>query len=518
MNNCDNNSSEPSQTEDENFVDEEDESFTSVVDLRNDKLADLIVEKLLSKLEVVELLSNKVENNQNQRSFTPSRNRQTGQTDSPKYYKPKTFFDFVSSEDHLKKLDSRFEFANKYLNLVKLTNHQILNDVDGQYFPTSYFNKSESQVARIFRGISEVTLLNRIEKFMLTLGFKPLYAFAEEKNWQVGSITPVGREFIYLLSEAKIISKFNHPYLTGNVKIFINFIHDRPISDARFGFDLKQHVTEDSIIQLNDLLRSLRASIIQGRYDKAKIGGASRNWHRNRGGVQFRDFKKLEDNIKYLLSKGEDIKLQLKPDQLKDIAIFRFQIEISRNRKSLRYEPFSKFFTELIKKAKTPNGLPGLLAHVNVWKEFDNQLLRNDMILFFDANRLTTFDRGHKPYFLNLISEIRRLSELVFNSKANDTKSLYNGYKVYVHQIPILSEFSSGNVWILDTASTRWKDVYDKLIPYFYMMGSYERTFTDVIKNRTTGSRDRTENTEEKSKDKKSGTIDPKKTKNSTKS
>ena len=87
-----------------------------------------------------------------------------------------------------------------------------------------------------------------------------------------------------------------------------------------------------------------------------------------------------------------------------------------------------------------------------------------------------------------------------------------------MHQIPILSEFSSGNVWILDTASTRWKDVYDKLIPYFYMMGSYERTFTDVIKNRTTGSRDRTENTEEKSKDKKSGTIDPKKTKNSTKS
>ncbi len=506
MNNCDNNSSEPSQTENENSVGlEEDQQFNFEQSQKNEELANLILEKLLSNDSIAELFSDtKILKNRSERSSNYSIKGPQGRKKT-KNERPKILFDYVSDDNHLKKLDSRFDYANIYLDVVEVTNNELYEDATNGDFPSS----SEFPLSGLVWEIN-FEFLNRIERFMVTLALKPLPAFIEEEINVNRKPTSIGKEFIYLLSKSYTISKFDHEYLTGNVKIFVEFLENNQLSSQRDAFNLRREITNESLRDLNDLLKKLYVSLMQGRYDKANVGIA-RNWYIDRMGTQFRDFKELEKLMAGIPLWVKRMKAPLVPHLHKDIAVFRFQIEIfQENNISLRYKEFSEFFTSLIKKAKLATKLPGFLQHVNAWKEFDEEVLQCDFTIFFDANELSESDLVNLSYFYNVNNRLIDIAESMKELKQEGGIKPFVNYEIVIRQIPIISAISNEEVWLLERGSSRWKDVDNKLLPYFYMVGSYEREYADDIKSRASGGR--------KKSDKKPDAVDPKKTESSTKS
>jgi len=514
MNNCDNNSSELIQTEDANSVGlDEDQQFNFQQNQKNEELADLILEKLLSNDSIAELLSNTKDlKNRSERSSNYNIKGQRGRKKT-RNGRPIIFLDYVSYDDHLKKLDSRFDYANIYLDVVEVMNNELYEDAFNRDFPSS----SKFILSGLLWEIN-LTLLNRIERFMITLALKPLPAFVEEGINVNRKPTSIGKEFIYLLSKSHTISQFDHEYLTGNVKILVEFLENNQLSSQRYAFNLSRDITNESLRDLNYLLNKLYVSLMQGRYDKANLGIA-RNWYIDRMGTQFRDFKELKKLMAGIPSWVKRIKAPLVPHLHKDIAIFRFQIEIfQENNISLRYKEFSEFFTSLIKKAKLATKLPGFLQYVNAWKEFDDGVLQCDFTIFFDANELSESDLVNLSCFFKVKHQLIDIAESMKELKQEGGLKPFANYEIIIRQIPIISTISDEEVWLLERGSARWKDVDNKLIPYFFMVANSEREYTDDVKNRAGGGRDRTKKPEEESKDKKSDAVDPKKTESSTKS
>jgi len=350
---------------------------------------------------------------------------------------------------------------------------------------------------------------------MVTLAFKrlPFYLGSKECDFDK-NITDIGKEFIYLLSEYEYISTFDHEYLTGCVKIFVEFIKNTLLPYNRGRLNLDQDVDQRTINEVSRLFNTLTSSLNKGRYDPVSIG-VSRRWFRNQEGTQFRGLKELKKQMELWVERFKNL---LSHHKRKDIAVFRFQIEINRNNESIRYDEFSIFFKDLIKKAKQSNGLTGLLEQINVWKEFDNEVLQCDVALFFDANELAMANENVDFYFQNMDRSFQKFADSLKHQKQEKDKTYLEDCSIQIGQIPVLSFLSEQEVWLVGQCNIKWKDVYDSLIPYFSMMGSYERLYTDDIKNRASGGRDRTKKPEEETQDKKSDTVDPPKTESSTES
>ena len=101
------------------------------------------------------------------------------------------------------------------------------------------------------------------------------------------------------------------------------------------------------IYELNNLLFMLRKAFIQGRYDSVSVG-ALKGFYRNGIGPQFRNYAELYKNLQNLEIKAEKMRLRLKPHKTKDVAVYRFQLEIFENSESVRHNFFGVFLTSLI--------------------------------------------------------------------------------------------------------------------------------------------------------------------------
>ncbi|GEM_PF-1772230 len=488
-----------------------------------DKLSDAVVEKLSSTNMFRTSSSNTPSDrtlSTNTTSYYPLEKLRTIAQDFIKYYDntPPSLSRLISDKNHLRNLDSRYDFANNYLKVVEITNFELCEDTFREGFPSS--RPYRPSYDRDYRNHDYkntcLNLLNRIEKFMVTLAFKrlPFYVGSREYDFDK-NITDVGMEFIYLLSEYKYISTFDHEYLTGCVKIFVEFVKNIMLPQNRYHLSFNQDIDRRLINEVSGLFDTLTSSLNKGRYDPVSIG-ASRRWFRNQEGTQFRDLKELKKQMQSMELWVERFKNLLSHHKRKDIAVFRFQIEINRNNESIRYDEFSIFFKDLIKKAKQSNGLTGLLEQINVWKEFDNEVLQCDVALFFDANELAMANENVDFYFQNMGRLFQEFADSLKNQKQEKDKTYLEDCFIHIRQIPVLSFISEQEVWLVGQCNIKWKDVYDKLIPYFSMMGSYERVYTDDIKNRASGGRDRTKKPEEETQDKKPDAVDPKKTESST--
>ena len=503
-----------------------DTQFTLPSDWDREEFIDELSDAIIAKIPLMDLIKNLPPNIRTPR---PILDRNYARPNISDRYEKNLQHDFqripclrdlVSNDEHLKKLDSRYDFANNYLKVVEITNFELYEDAYQEGFPSS--RPYRPSYDRDYRNYDYkntcLNLLNRIEKFMVTLAFKrlPFYLGSKECDFDK-NITDIGKEFIYLLSEYEYISTFDHEYLTGCVKIFVEFVRNKMLPQNRYHLSFNQDIDRRSINEVSGLFDTLTSSLHKGRYDPVLIG-ASRRWFRNQEGAQFRDLKELKKQMQNMELWVERFKNLLSHHKRKDIAVFRFQIEIDRNDKSIRYNEFSIFFTDFISKAKQSNGLTGLLEQINVWKEFDNQVLQCDVALFFDANELAMADEKVDFYFQNMGQLLQEFADSLKDQKQDKDKTYLEDCFIRIRQIPVLSIFSEQEVWLIGQCNIKWKDVYDKLIPYFSMIGSYERVYTDDIKNRASGSRDRTKKLEKKTQDKKSVADEAKKTDSSTES
>lgn len=459
----------------------------------HEELANLIVAKLLSN-ESIKHLTSLTKKEKQQAGHQTSNNLNSVE----RRKKRLSFLSKVSDEKHLIIFEKKFKFVQSYLDGVKIANQELYEDFQVYGFPEKRRIKEEQvDLAQKVLDSYKIDLLNRIEKFMLVLALKPLPAFIEENIDEQRvlqgldrSITSIGKEFIYLLSKYETISRFDHEYLTVSVKIFVSFIINRLNPESRnCEFYLDTDISKESIYELNNLLFMLRKAFIQGRYDNVSVG-ALKGFYANRVGPQFRNYAELYKTLQNLEVKAEKMRLRLKPHKTKDVAVYRFQVEIFQNSKSVRHDFFGVFLTSLIKKAKQPNGLVGLIDHIYLWKEMESSTLQLDIILFFDANTLTVH-KDESYLFGSIKNNFEKLIGTLLDKKnSHQEASDHFKHNFSVTQIPILYRFLSETVLLLESRDPRWKEIETKLIPYFLIMaGVYERGFSDKITNRIGGGR-----------------------------
>ena len=68
--------------------------------------------------------------------------------------------------------------------------------------------------------------------------------------------------------------------------------------------------------------------------------------------------------------------------------------------------------------------------------------------------------------------------------KLQDASAQEKQWEITVGQIPVLFHVSPERIWLLERNSPQWKTVNTQLIPYFYIMGSFEREYSDDILSR----------------------------------
>ena len=457
--------------------------------LKNE-LADLVVEKLLANTEIHRFLTRGRGNDRAERSNNYRGNDQRGDTRRSSDRRPLTFEDLVPRGESKLSLGPNYQFIEDYLQGLLIVNNELYKDFHHTTgFPTSKENQRNildsltiDDTLMIVVAVDELELLSRIEKFMLVLAVKPLPAFIEEPetNNRIAldkKITSIGQEFIFLLSQYDIISKFDHEYLTTAVKIFDAFLRDRFNVQQQGNFSLNTNISYQSIKELNSLLFDLRQAWMQGCYAPVHQLGWRQHYSK-----QYRDFNEFKKNLKKLAEKVTKDRNRLAHYTMDDVAIYRFQIEMFYDGQSVRHGSLGKFFTALIKAAKQSSDLVGLLDFICIWKEMDQEILQADTVLFFDANKQTA-SKGPTNQFAFVEEDFQKIANDVLTKEKEDY-SKDKKLEVIVRQIPVLFHVSPERIWLLERNSPQWKTVNTQLIPYFYIMGSFEREYSDDILSR----------------------------------
>ena len=479
---------------DENYI----EQYAS-----NDELADLIVEKLLQHDDLNRLLLSIKEENSRSRHRDNYSGQRTRHDESYRErvnneeLQPKTFYNLVQRDLKPLVLGKEFGFIHDYLKALSIANRELLEDFYHEGFPVKREDSKNKDIVRIaverlnyILPKENLELLYRIENFMFVMALKPLPAFVEEpfenpriEFWK--KITSVGKEFLFLLSESERIAKFNHEYLTAAVKIFVKFLQDKFKPYTRDSYSLEIDISRKSIMEMNGLLFELRDSWMQGRYDAV----VRHDCRRGRVGAQYRNFGEFKNKLQSLASRADKDRARIAKYKMTDIVIYRFQIELYCNRESIRHDFFGKFFTALFKTVKQSSGISELLDFINVWKEMSGNVLQADVILFFDANKLTVYKNKINQFAYLKESFEKIAKEQLTKESEKLEEDVQHDWKILVNQIPILLDVSTDRVWLLERKSPQWKVVETQLIPYLYIMDSYEREYSDSLISRISGGR-----------------------------
>ena len=502
--NIENESNEP--TIDNNIDEEEldilDENYIEQY-ASNDELADLIVEKLLQHDDLNRLLLSIKEENSRSRHRDNYSGQRTRHYESYRErvkneeLQPKTFYNLVQRDLKPLVLGKEFGFIHDYLKALSIANRELLEDFYHEGFPVKRQDSKNKDIVRIaVESLNDILpndnleLLYRIENFMFVMALKPLPAFVEEpfenpkiEFWK--KITSVGKEFLFLLSESERIAKFNHEYLTAAVKIFVTFLQDKFKPYARDTYSLEIDISGENIKEMNVLLFELRNSWLQGRYDAVVRNG----WKTRQVGAQYRNFDEFKNKLKSLRSRADKDRVRIAKYKMTDIVIYRFQIELCCNRESIRHDFFGKFFTALFKTLRQSSDISELLDFINVWKEMSGNVLQADVILFFDANKLAVYKNKINQFAYLKESFERIAKEQLAKEIEKLEEDVQHDWEIFVNQIPILSDVSSDRVWLLERKSPQWKVVDTQLIPYLYIMDSYEREYSDSLITRISAGR-----------------------------
>lgn len=463
----------------------------NIQDEMNNQLAELIIEKLLNDERISTLFSEA--RKQGQRP----RNRLSDRRD---FNQPKCFSDLIMNAGKPPALPKELQFAHDYLNALKVTNRELYEDFREEGFPSKKrsadFDWSFNVEELLIIHPSKLDLLYRIENFMLLLVLKPLPAFIEDQGTSrqgdiAKKITSIGKEFLFLISRSNEIIKFDHEYLTAAVKIYVEFTDKQLNSLQRnMAFHMGQDISWTGVSELNKLLFELRELWVKGKYNLSPLVGNSRGWYSSRVDTEYRSFAKFKEKLKARVKRADRDRELLAKYKNSDVAVCRFQIELFCDEESVRHDFFKNFFTEFIKKLKEEkNDLAGLLSFIGMWKEMQGGVLQNDVALFFDANKLSA-SKDYSNLFGGLEGALQNFAEKILEKEIealeNEKKK---DWKVDVSQIPVLLDVSSERIWLLEARSSLWKNVDQKLIPYFYLMDSYEREYTDAILSRVSSSR-----------------------------
>ena len=449
----------------------------------NDELADLIVEKLLNNKKLNRML-------QSYDKIGTSKRYASKQGVPNRHSSPKTFKDIVPNVRDLVPLSigNKHSYLQDYLDGLAIVNSELLEDFFDSGFPIKLKEKVLRNKLNKILQQRNIELLNRIEKFMLVLVLKPLPAFIEEsleKQEYEKKLTSIGREFLYLVSKFDQISKFDHEYLTTAVKIFVDFLNDRCNPSNRLNqISLRRDLSLPSIENLNRHLFELRDSWEKGLYSF----NYDKGWYSHIG-IQYRDFNEFKAKLKSLAVRADKDRIRFSQYKADDTAIYRFQIEMYCNKKSVNYDFFGKFFTSLIKIAKKSSLLDGLVDYINIWKEMGESTLQADVVLFFDANKLAV-SNGRENRFADVRDNLKKIAENLLEKEKHKVDDVIGDeWEIQINQIPVLMNVSSDSIWLLESNSSLWKVVYTKLIPYFYLMDSFEREYSDSIKSRISSGR-----------------------------
>ncbi|WP_332605175.1 hypothetical protein [Acinetobacter sp. ESBL14] len=482
---------------DENYIDDI-EQYAS-----NDELADLIVEKILQHDDLNRLLLSITEQNPrsrhrgNYRGQRPRHDESYRERVKNEELQPKTFYDLVQRDLKPLVLGKEFGYLHDYLKGLSIANRELLEDFYHEGFPVKRQDSKKMDIVSIAaESLNDILpkenleLLYRIENFMLVMALKPLPAFIEEplenrktEFWK--KTTSVGKEFLFLLSKSEKITKFNHEYLTAAVKIFVTFLKDKFKPYTRDSYSLEIDISRESIMEMNRLLFDLRDSWMQGRYDAV----VRHDWRRGRVGAQYRNFNEFKKKLKSLALRADKDRARIAKYKMTDIVIYRFQIELYCNRESIRHDFFGKFFTALFKTVKQSSGISELLDYINVWKEMSGNVLQADAILFFDANKLAAHKNKINQFAYLKESFERIAKEQLTKENEKLEEDVQHDWEILVNQIPILLDVSTDRVWLLERKSPQWKVVDTQLIPYLYIMDSFEREYSDSLISRISGGR-----------------------------
>ncbi|MDI9657621.1 hypothetical protein QM240_15545 [Acinetobacter baumannii] len=142
----------------------------------HEELANLIVAKLLSN-ESIKHLTSLTKKEKHQTGHETSNNSNSVERSNKRL----SFLSKVSDEKHLVIFEKKFTFIQSYLDGVEIANQELYEDFQLYGFPEKRIIKEDQvDLAQKVLDSYKISLLNRIEKFMLVLALKPLPAFIEE--------------------------------------------------------------------------------------------------------------------------------------------------------------------------------------------------------------------------------------------------------------------------------------------------------------------------------------------------
>lgn len=416
--------------------------------------------------------------------------------------------DFVPENNKaLNTVLKKHDKAKIYLQIVHLLYEEL--SVEHLDFPSTKNELLGDDADQI------VEMLMRLESFMLALIFKPTPAFIyygstgrrvrkESPSTLAKRMSNLGREFLFIWSQEKLIRSLDHGCLTSNIKILVDFFTNLKLNHrSKTNFTIELDTTLDSLTELNTHLMELKEFVENGQLKKRL---APQQLYRTRLGdegaeqvfVRPNQFEltelwsanstKWKEAIEYFHSRFKD--------KGKSVLLYRAEIRLYSSIERVTAKQFQNFFGAFNKKANTPKGLLGYSDFLYFWKEdFSNKELVLDLVSIFEADTLITkkeLESGISYYDRNICKEL----EVYLRNCLDNQKKLFNDKEVKLEFLPIPVLQNPSNEFapefLIESGElNKWNIFDNKIIPYFVFMEAFDLPYSDDIPKRFVRARKR---------------------------
>ena len=409
--------------------------------------------------------------------------------------------------DNNKKLQSAVKanaWPKEYLQIITTLYEELL--VENKNFPMkpNIVRGGKEFFDRIISGNNDLTVLLRIEVFMLALLFLPTPAFVYygTTGVKVQKETPdelkkrmslLGLEFLFLLDQKEFIKNLDCEFLTRNIKLLVDFFIEleRDSSLYKTSFTLRQDVGLGALCELNDFMIELKNFAEEGIYRRSPH---PRLHHRVRDDDLESSFQIIRPSrIEMTKQWGKSSKKLLEAVshfadyKSHSILLYRSQIKLVSQSERVSAVQFKHFFSYFNKKARKPNGFQGYLDYLYFWKEdFETKDIVLDLVWVIDAAKLMQKTENELVYKLrNIPKELKD-----FLQKALDEKleffELQNIYLEFT-PIPILQNRSDGltpELLIERGDKSKWEIFQKRVLPYFVFLEILDPSYSDEMEYR----------------------------------
>lgn len=463
-------------------IDNEDQINEMISNEQMERLATLIVDKMLNAPSLKKVLakqndSRSGDRDRHLRSFAYNFKIQ----------------DLIDTERGPLELGSKAKFAEGYLNVVLIIYSELQEELGLSFFKEDKVRSGEDDrklglnIRRIQAG-GCCNLLYRIEKFLVVLAFNstPAYIFDNESEenldresfGQVKSrITALGFEFLYFVKYLDVIRQFNAgKYLSKNIQLFLNFIenyHNNVNRNMYLGQNFLRKTIHFSLLnELNYIFTSLKKVMIEGSFQLESSHSLIRYVgyipeDRIYNGQSNANFKSVV--IKYA-KKIESVKKYFQAYKLNNITLYRIRIWLDLGgEKQVTLTDFQTFFTELNKKASKPEvGFKGYLNFFYIWNIKEDQWFQ-DIVLIMDSETLLNIGNlSSKGSIRSITQEFEAYANELLNHKADTIFKDQQIPKLKIDSIPLMHYLNLPSQFLMEIKDRdAWRIFENSILPFF---------------------------------------------------